>query len=205
MKIFILAAGNAERWDGRIKQLVSIRGGTVLSRTMKMLEGCDYKIISHHKEIRRASRGKCIRPSNHEKLLNTVESSRPYWDTTGVTGEVCFLMGDVVFTRKALNRILEPTGKSHQFYGSLDEHFGFRFSEIMFRRVLQGCRTICKSSRLGTTWELYRLLTGIPLDKNWTDTWFRTLILDKTDDIDYPKDYEAKVASNYFEDKEFDL
>jgi len=205
MKIFILAAGTAERWEGKIKQLCPVRDGTVLSRTMKMLEGRDCTILTHRQEIMDQFPKKCVIPKNHNKLLDTVVSSKHLWDMTNVTGEICFLMGDVIFTKKALDRILEPINKSHQFYGSFDEHFAFRFNEVTYKRVQRGCRSICNSSKFGTTWELYRLLTEIPLDKNWTDTWFRTLILDKTDDIDYPADYEAKISSGYFEDKEFDL
>jgi len=205
MKIFILAAGLAERWNGRIKHLVPIRDETVLSRTIKMLQGRDYTILTHRKEIIKLYPENCVVPKNHEKLLNTVLSSKRLWDMTNVVGEVCFLMGDVIFTKKALDQILKPTNKSHQFYGSLDEHFAFRFNEVMYRRVIDGCETITKSPRLGTTWELYRLLTKIPLDEDWFDVWFRTLILDKTDDIDYPVDYETKTSSGYFADSEFNL
>ncbi len=202
MKIFILASGNAERWNGKIKQLVPIRGEPLLLRTMGMLEGYDYKILTHREEIQVICKERYLVPEHREKLLSTVLSSVPSWEGED---EVCFLLGDVIFTRKALTQILAPIDKSFQFYGSLDENFAFRFNIHWYDRVKEYCQKIISSSRLGTSWELYRSMAEIPLDKEWTDCWFRTLILDRTDDIDYPTDYESKMASNYFEDKELDI
>ncbi|GAH64023.1 unnamed protein product [marine sediment metagenome] len=129
-------------------------------------------------------------------------SSKEMWEEQE---EVCFLMGDVVFTEDAFHKIMEPTDKSFQFYGSWNEHFGFRFTKEMYERVEEACNFILDSDREASTWELYRYLVGIPLDKDWVDHWFRTLILDKTDDIDYPSDYEAKIRSGYYNDEVFDL
>lgn len=205
MKIFILAAGKAERWGGEVKQMALIRGKPLLGRTISMLKtkGLVFTILTHRKEIIKKYRHhKCWVPTDRDKLLDTVLSSTSLW---GNEEEICFLMGDVVYTKKALDKILQSTDKSFQFYGSLDEHFAFRFNSFWYDRVITACQKITRSTRQGTTWELYRSLAGIPLDKDWTDRWFRTLILDKTDDIDYPADYKSKITSHYFEDKEFDL
>lgn len=202
MKIFILAAGEAKRWNGKVKQLALIRGKTVLDRTVSLLKGSNYTILTHQKEITKRHKNNCYEPENRKKLLNTVLSSASLWVEEE---EVCFLMGDVVFTKEALAQILKPNNKNFQFYGSLDEHFAFRFNKHWYDRIRKICQEITNSPRLGTTWELYRSMIGIPLDKEWTDHWFRTLVLDKTDDIDYPADYLSKIASHYFDDSEFDL
>lgn len=203
MKIFILCAGTTQRWCGAVKQLAIIRGEPLLSRTLQMLEGRDYTILTKHPAIFKAYGScNCMEPTDNTKLLSTVVSTFECWQDYE---EICFLMGDVVFTDNALEIILSPNNKSFQFYGSLEEHFAFRFTKEMYARVKDACESIIASTRKGTTWELYRYLVGIPLYRDWTDRWFRTLILDWTDDIDYPGEYEVKQAVHYFERPEFDL
>ena len=203
MMIFILAAGDAERWGGECKQLKEVRGETVLGRTVRMLRDrnlqCD--IYSHRQEILNACTNVLI-PKNHDTLLNTVLSTSYDWT---VRSEVMFLMGDVVWTRKALDKVLEPIDKHYQCYGSLDENFAFRFKSTFYEQAKAHIAKILADGLQGTTWELYRSICGIPLDKDWTERWFRTLILDKTDDIDYPEDYQKKIESGYYDDPEFDL
>lgn len=204
MMIFILAAGDAERWGGECKQLKEVRGETVLGRTIEMLG--DYAsdrtvIVTHRSDIRNEFTS-CLNPEVRNNLLCTVLSTSWLWNDHD---EVLFLMGDVVWTRKALDKVLEPTDKSYQCYGSLDENFAFRFKGTMYDQVKDHISLILSKGLQGTTWELYRSVCGIPLDKDWTDRWFRTLILDKTDDIDYPEDYKAKIESGYYDDPEFDL
>lgn len=215
MKIFILASEDEEEqpwtytWLGRPRQLASIRGKPLLSRTVSMLEGLDYIILTHSNEII-DSYPNCIVPKNRNNFLNTILSSRDYWEVIEKEdeieeGEVCFLMGDVVFTKKALDQILKPTNKSLQFYSSSEEIFAFRFTKEMYNRVEGTCIFLADSPLVGVPWELYRQLVGIPLDKHWVDFWFNTSILDKTNDLDYFKDYKSKILSHYFDSPEFDL
>lgn len=206
MKIFILAAGDAKRWDGEIKQLKEVNGESVLQRTVNMIERYgdvtpkfrrgNYHILTHSKEIIEKF-NRCEVPAQGSKLLLDVLWSMPMWK---FEGEVCFLMGDTIFTEKAFQKIMEPNNKSFQFYGSADEHFAFRFTSEMYNKVKSVCTQITGTAKAGTTWQLYRKLVGIPIDKDWTDRWFRTLILDKTDDIDYPEDYAKKIETGYFDD-----
>lgn len=208
MMIFILAAGNAERWGGECKHLKEVRGETVLRRTVKMLNGRDYRIITHHPKIQHISNGyRCEEPSNHNTLLNTVLSTETSsdklldWDQHD---EIMFLMGDVVWTKAALDKVLEPIDKHCQFYGSWDEHFAFRFKAEFYEQVKAHINLILSQGMEGTTWQLYRSICGMPLREHWLETWFRTLIDDKTDDIDYPDDYNDKIETGYFDDPEFD-
>lgn len=203
MIIFILAAGDAERWDGEVKQLKEVRGETVLGRTVRMLEGVESDrivIVSHNEQILDTFTSRFI-PENHDKLLNTVMSTSELWEGHD---EVMFLLGDVVWTKAALDKVLEPIDKSCQFYGSWDEHFAFRFTKEMYEQVSIHISKILIDGMEGTTWQLYRSIAGIPLRQHWIDTWWRTLIDDKTDDIDYPDDYQDKINTGYFDDKEFD-
>jgi hypothetical protein len=201
MMIFILAAGDAKRWGGEVKQLQPVRDDTVLGRTIKMLPS--KPIILTHNTAFVTPFGEYIRyPENHDTLLNTVMSSEDVWEHHD---EVVFLMGDVVWTRKALDKVLEPTDKSYQCYGSPDENFAFRFKSTMYDQVKAHISVILSQGMEGTTWQLYRSICSTPLREHWTEQWFRTLILDKTDDIDYPEDYAKKIETGYFDDKEFDL
>ena len=94
-----------------------------------------------------------------------------------------------------------------EFLDHLPKHFAFRFKRTMYDQgqIQAHIKKILADGGQGTTWELYRSICGIPLDKDWTERWFRTLILDKTDDIDYPEDYQKKIESGYYDDPEFDL
>lgn len=210
MKIFILAAGDASRWDGGVKQLSMVRGETVLQRMINMIkkfQGArrNYHILTHRREIKNAY-ARCVVPSaliqksNPHKLLETVLASSYLWREDG---EVCFLMGDVIFTEKTFLQIVKPLDRNFQFYGSWDEHFAFRFQSTKYEQVQKACADITQKE-LGTTWQLYRSLMGMPLDQNWYDHWHRTLVQDKTDDIDYPEDYQKKIETGYFNGKEFD-
>jgi hypothetical protein len=204
MKVFILASGMAERWGGAVKHLQPVLNTTVLQRQVGMITryGYRYHILTHRPEIKNKFEH-CIEPNNHTTLLNTVKSSSDLWK--GVD-EVAFILGDVIFTKKCFDTCLQADlNKSFQFYGSADEHFCFRFTPVMRSKVIDNINNILNVSKLGTTWELYRSLVGIPIDKDWTDRWFRTLITDKTDDIDYPEDYKKKIDSNYFDDAEFNI
>jgi hypothetical protein len=175
-----------------------------------MLGKRDHRIVTHNPKILHISNGfKCVEPVRHSKLLETVlcteistDDKLLDWDQHD---EVLFLMGDVVWTRKALDKVLEDTDKSCQFYGSWDEHFAFRFKDSMYDQVKAHIGVILSQGMEGTTWQLYRSVAGIPLGKDWTERWFRTLIMDKTDDIDYPEDYAKKIESGYYDDPEFDL
>jgi hypothetical protein len=163
MMIFILAAGDAERWGGECKQLKEVRGETVLGRTVRMLPLQPISIVTHRDEIMGTKKGYSgIVPFNHDTLLSTVLSTGHQWYNYD---EVLFLMGDVVWTRAALDKVLADTDKSCQFYGSLDEHFAFRFKREMYDQgQLQArIKEILDQGRQGTTWELYRSICGIPL------------------------------------------
>jgi choline kinase len=189
MKIFILAAGKAERWNGAVKQLAPIGNETVIDRTIRMLKDNDVSVLTRNEHMLNwEMQHMILRPENNDTILNTVLSSRDEWDDD----ETIFLMGDVVWTQDALDKVLEPIDKSCQFYGSWDEHFAFRFKREFYEHG--------QIEELGTTWQLYRSICGIPLHRHWTETWFRTLIDDKTDDIDYPEDYQQKLESGYFKD-----
>jgi len=204
MRVFILASGPTDRWNGGIKQLECIKNKTVLQRQVDMVRryGYHYNILSHHARIK-SKFEKVIIPENSSTFLNTVKSSRDLWKAEN---EVIFLLSDVIFTKNAFNTCVHQfIDKSFQFYGSFEEHFCFRFTNLMYSRVIEHIDNILALGLDGTVWELYRSLVGIPLDKDWTDRWFRTLITDKTDDIDYPEDYKKKIQTGYFDDEEFNL
>ncbi len=217
MKIFILAAGDTTKWNGEVKQLAMVRGETVLRRIINMVEKYErerreenqkpfsykYQILTHHKEIS-SQFTRCVQPADCDKFLATVLSSAHLWEGEN---EVCFLLGDVIFTQKTFLKVVEPSEKNLQFYGSWEEHFGFRFLSTRFSEVRAACADIIHNMghhQIGAGWQLYRYLVGIPWDKDWCDRWYRTLILDKTDDIDCPEDYQQKIATGYFDDEEFE-
>lgn len=196
MKIFILAAGKCERWNGQTKHLADINGETVLGRTIRMLGSHDYTIVTGKQDIMDIFPGKCFRPANNERLIDTILSTKELWSDD----RILFMLGDVVWTSNALKLALcseEPI----EFFASDQETFAISVSNENKDDFVNACHAILSDPfHVGSTWELYRQIACIPLDKHWMDTWYHHRISDKTDDIDYPEDYKVKVDSGYFKD-----
>ena len=200
-KIYILAAGQADRWDGEIKQLADINGMPLIARTMRQLRGLDVTILTWRPEIKEIFPEITEEPENHEKLLDTVLSAEPEWFEYQ---RVTYLLGDVVYTAAAMEQILRSE-KAVEFFASDQETFAFTFTNFYYDRIKAMCSFILSSGLKGTAWELYRSVVGIPIDKNWTDRFIHTRIYDQTDDIDYKDDYEQKVKMGYYETPAFTL
>jgi len=199
IQVFILAAGDNSRWNGQIKHLQNINGEPLLKRTLRQLEGYKVTVITHRKAIVDVSpicfEIKDREPGHIYKLLADMLLTKELWHKSERT---VFLLGDVVFTDEAL-ALCMASDKSIEFFQSIDETFAITFTNTMYRRVELAIEYILMMGMEATTWELYRFITGIPLDRHWIDKWYHHRISDRTDDIDYPNDYYKKIKSNYYE------
>lgn len=202
MRIFILAAGKAERWDGKCKHLADINGIPLINHTLSHLEGYDVTVVTKRKEIIEVlpADTPAIEPENNTTLLDTIISTCGEWDDERTT----IMLGDVVWTSDAIEKALS-SDKALEFFASDTETFAITFSMQYYRRVISACNFIIGEGLEGTTHQLYRMLAGIPLDKEWHDRWIHHRITDKTDDIDYPDDYQTKIDEGYFKDKCFEV
>ena len=199
MLYVIMAAGNGKRWNnykGIPKHLVEINGETLLGRTTRLLKenGIDYIITGSDK--RYAKYGKLIPQSCNECEIDRYE---PFNEP------VCYLYGDVYYTKKAIKTIIETDTDNIHFFGSDCEIFAVKVNNIdkffILKMLVKNLYMQGKIDRC-IGWEIYKAMHGIPLKEHYiTDDY--TYILDGTDDIDFPEDYEKfknRWEVNYMKD-----
>ncbi|MCH2180210.1 MAG: hypothetical protein MK106_15565 [Mariniblastus sp.] len=118
------------------------------------------------------------------------------------------LLGDVFYTKRAIERIVSyPNGihvfgrpGTNLFTGSpYGEIFAFSFDRDGADEMLDNADRVsadAKRGGRGKIWELYRSLAGFSLDESRTDHRIFVPIHDFTDDIDSPQEDE-RVAVRY--------
>lgn len=186
MKYIIMAAGEGKRWGNYLgipKHLVEINGETLLGRTTRLLKkhGIDYIITGDDERYRQY--GKLIPQTNHDCEIDRFEE---------VNEPVCYLYGDVYYTEEAIDKIIKTPTNEILFFGSLDEIFAVKVHDIKkFYAHKNSVKKYYLKGRLNRCigWEIYRSLNTIPFTQHTiTDRYIK--ILDGTNDIDYPEDYE---------------
>lgn len=187
MKYVIMAAGQGKRWSNYLgipKHLIEINGETLLERTTRLLKenGIEDYVITGHDE-RYAKYGKLIPQTNNDCEIDRFEE---------FDEPVCYLYGDVYYTEEAIKTIIKHENRDVLFFGSNFEIFAVKVNNLEFfysnkNRIkelyLKGVIGRC----IG--WEVYRSINGIPFKQHLITTRY-IKILDGTDDIDFPEDYE---------------
>lgn len=189
MKYVIIAAGKGTRWNNYLgvpKHLIKINGETLLERTTRLLKENgikDYIITS--KDPRYAKYGKIIPQSKYDCEIDRFE------EVSSKDG-ICYLYGDVYFTEQAIQTIIHIPADDILFFGHEWEIFAIKIinTELFFKHK-QKVKQLFLSKQIDRSigWEIYRSLHKIPFNEHKiTDRYIK--ILDGTDDIDYPCDYE---------------
>ena len=190
MKYIIMAAGAGTRWNNYLgvpKHLIEINGETLLGRTTRLLKenGVEDYIITCA-DPRYKQYGPTSPQSHHDCEIDRFEESL-------VDGPVCYLYGDVYYTENAIKTIVETQTDDILFFGHEYEIFAIK---IVNRELFFKCKTTVKHLYLTHQinrcigWEVYRCMHHIPYEEHYiTDRYVK--ILDGTDDIDYPYEYEA--------------
>ncbi len=191
MKYVIMAAGKGTRWNdylGVPKHLVEINGETLLGRTTRLLKENginDYVITSE--DSRYAQYGPIAAQTSNDCEIDRFEESL-------VQDSVCYLYGDVYYTEEAIKTIINTDTKDIQYFGSKYEIFAIKINQSFIQSFFN-IKNIIKQKYLSGEinrcigWETYRYLHNIPFDEHIITDHY-TYILDGTDDIDYPDDYE---------------
>ncbi|HVX84500.1 MAG TPA: NTP transferase domain-containing protein [Phycisphaerae bacterium] len=201
-RVILMCAGRGERWGdhrGAPKHLVEVDGEALLDRTVRMVRartGAEVVIVAFDKAYERAG---CVRhvPAHGPEHFCDADkflSSRELW---GRSGQTVLLYGDVFFTEKALDAILEFRGE-YQFFGRREgsyytgrawrELFAISFSPAgaePLRACMEAVKVEQATGRQGNCggWRVYERLHGSSGQRF-------TVIDDFTDDFDYPEDYE---------------
>ena len=188
MVYVIMCAGKGTRWNdykGVPKHLIEINGETLLGRTTRLLKknGVFNYIITTN-DVRYKQYG-LTRPQTH----NDCEIDR-FEDIN--SDEICYLYGDVYYTEEALKKIVDIETDDILFFGSDFEIFAIKIAnKDLFMQHKNRVKELYLKKEIDRCigWEVYRSLYNIPFNEHKiTQNYLK--ILDGTDDIDYPEDYE---------------
>ena len=186
MKYIIMAAGDGKRWKnymGIPKHLVKINGETLLERTTRLLKenNVNYAITGH--DMRYTEYGDLLPQTYHDCEVDRFEQ---------FSESLCYLYGDVYYSEDAIKTIIETPADDIMFFGSEEEIFAVKVNDLpLFYKYKNKVKNLYMQGKINRCigWEVYRCLNGIPFDRHIITKRY-TKILDETDDIDYPEDYE---------------
>ena len=189
---FILAAGEARRWDGPgLKQWLLVEDYPVLLRTLSRFKDFDPVVATHLPEILDNLLVDCVRPGKRSCTAETLHSVLRFCGTDNL-----ILFSDVYYTDAAVG-IIKNSGEL-QFFTDGQDIFALRITaawlpgiKTLLEKVIERAHT--PEGNEGRLWELYRALVGdefkfplIPDDKPRDVTF----IGDQTQDFDTLEDYE---------------
>lgn len=189
MKYIIMCAGKGTRWNnymGIPKHLIKINDETLLGRTTRLLKEnniTDFVITGN--DERYSEYGKLIQQTCNECEIDRFEESV-------IKDEVCYLYGDVYYTDEAIKTIINNNTNDILFFGSEYEIFAIKIKDIkLFLKHKHKVKKLFLENKINRCigWEVYRSLNDIPFNEHIIkDKYIK--ILDETDDIDFPEDYE---------------
>ncbi len=104
--VFITAAGTADRFNGEVKQLLSIMGEPIIGRTIRLVKQISPEskiyIITWREVLKYFGVSVLHTHKPTPTVIDTILFSRPYW-----TYQNIFLLGDVVYHPQTLKNILQ--------------------------------------------------------------------------------------------------
>ena len=201
MKYIIMAGGIYPRWETP-RQLTEIHGEPLVARTIRLLKENgvdDIAITSHDERFKQFG----IPVLQHDNGFISEDGGRTYWvDAFYPTNEpVCYLMGDVFFSRSAVEMIVNyEQGEDIMFFASAfcngkgyikphAEPFAFKvWNQTRFKESIAITKTYQDKgmfNRRPIAWELWQVIKGSPL--NIIAINYK-VIDDYTCDIDDPSD-----------------
>ena len=198
MKYVIMADGKGSRWNnylGHGKQQIVVDGETLLARTTRLLHELDEDarvIITSHDESLSVGGAERWEPRN-----NVLEVDRFTRELT--EDDMCFLYGDVYYTKDALRAVLDKRGREPVLFAGSEKSIcavlvrdAKLFTECyedVRRRFLDGELSECKG------WQVYHRYAGLPLEGKAVGKSFLT-VDSFTRDFNAPEDYLAFLAEH---------
>lgn len=210
-----MAGGKYDIWE-KPRHLTKVHGETLIERTVRLLrhnEVYDIYITTNNYQVF----DYCMNtptvqpyvnmiwtPSNEYVVPRPGTVSKGDWCDCFCLTEypnVCYLMGDVVFSSKAIETIVNTPTNDIEFFASAPpfapnyskpyaEPFAFKVHDnFHLKRAIQGVRELDKQKKFRRppiAWELWQVIKGTPI--NMIDYTNYTVINDFTCDIDEPKD-----------------
>lgn len=210
LTVVILAAESGvkrERWTAASapKQLIEVRGETLLGRTLRMLEAHGVQrpwlLTADETLARLPVRAWC--PVCRDTKADSLLSVRPLWQG----GDLLVLYSDVYYSEAAFEAIFarEGTcffgrdGRSAYTFKNYGELFALRIAAADRPRARQALEaTVDYHRRTGNQsfWTFYRLMAGLPLeDMKAIERDCFVDIHDETDDIDFVEEVPHLLAA----------
>lgn len=198
-----MAGGHYEKWS-MPKQMTEYKGEPIIARTIRLLreQGVEDIAISTSNGVFEQF-GVPLLKHDNDFTVRGYNDSDGYWcDCFYPMDEpVCYLMGDVIFSRAAIRKIVEYKGKDIMLFGSKPpfarnypkkwiEPFAFKVWDT--GKLKRACIEVKrldgegKFNRVPIAWELWSVICGYNLNK--TDYKSYVAINDYTCDIDDPED-----------------
>ena len=211
MKYIIMCGGKYHKWE-TMRQLTKVYGEPLIARTIRLLQlwGIDKRDISvsvsngnQAREILNEVPGITINVHYNSFEVTKDNKCIGYWcDCFPPIDEPCtYLMGDVVFSIKAIETIVKTETNDIEFFASTPpfakqyskswaEPFAFKvFNVSHLKDAIYKTKRLCdekKFKRHPIAWELWQVIKDTPI--NVIDYTNYTAINDYTCDIDQPED-----------------
>lgn len=208
MKYVIMCGGRYKKWETP-RHLVKIHGEPLVARTIRLLKeaGVDdiYITVSCSEQLRMFSEFgvPTVCKWDNEYVAYEYDKCDGYWcDAFPYVGiPTCYIFGDVVFSKDAINTIVNTLTDDIEFFASAPpfsksyhkewaEPFAFKVVDTThFKNAIEMTKRLCDSGafkRHPIAWELWQVIKRTPL--NIIDYTNYTVINDYTCDIDNPED-----------------
>lgn len=206
-KYILMCGGNYPGWQIP-RQLIPINGEPVVERTIRLLreagvDAGDIAISSGLSAFKQCG----VELLYHENNFTGYSRTGGYWVDAfyPMTEPVCYLMGDVVFSRDAITKIVSADTDDVDFFASAPpfdsryikqwaEPFAFKVNDtglfFMSIAITKRLQDEGRFRRIPIAWELWQVIRDTELNFVRYDNY--TVINDYTCDIDKPED-AAKI------------
>ena len=202
MQYIIMCGGQYDKWD-KPKQLVEVGGEPLVARTIRLLRECgveDIAISTTHSGF--SDFGVPVLLHNNPYRLGLNQDYNDWLSAFyPITEPTCFIFGDVVFSKYAIQTIVETETDDIEFFASAEpladiypkkwaEPFAYKVVNIQkFFACIEKAKQYEKEGRFyrkPVSWELWQVIKGTPLGVVKYDNY--TAINDWSCDIDSPED-----------------
>ena len=207
IKYIIMCGGKYKEWETP-RQLIRIRGEAIIERTIRLLRENnveDIAISTNNPAFEPIAERLDVPILHHENQWYV----RGYEDVTGtwcncfypIEDPVCYILGDVIFSRAAIKKIVETETDSIEFFASAPpfatnypkkyaEPFAFKVVDItkFWQAIdkLKEYESQGKFERHPIAWELWQVIKKTKLNELRYDNY--VIINDYTCDIDWEKE-----------------
>ena len=207
MKYIIMCSGNYLGWADLPKQMQLIGNERIVERTIRLLRENGVEDIAISSNLRIFKQYESIGVQFME-VAKTHTLDKPYgkgylsghwlYGFVDTGGEVCYIFGDVVFSRQAIKTIVETQTTDVEFFASAPpfhkdypvpwaEPFAFKVVDREhFRQSINKALNFNGWHREPVSWELWQVIKDTPY--NHIDYTNYTAINDYTCDVDTPQE-----------------